>query len=35
MVNYFNFYLKFSATTGSTLVVIVAIVVICEGITAG
>lgn len=35
MINYLNFYLEFSATIGSTLVTIVAVIIICEGVTAG
>lgn len=35
MINYINFYLKFSATIGSILATIDAIIIICEEITAG
>lgn len=31
MINYLSFYLKFAATINSTLVVIVAVIIICEG----
>lgn len=35
MINYFNFYLKFTATINSTLVAIVAVIIIGEGVSAG